>query len=132
MSLIIPIIKKATENNDFRQVLYTGQKSQVVCMAIPVYGDIGEEVHAHIEQILVIVEGEALSIIDGVSREVYTGDLVVVPPGAMHNFVNNGHGVLKLYTLYAPVNHIDGRIHATKADAEADEEDEAVGEKYTE
>ncbi len=132
MSFIIPIIKKTSENNNFREVLYTGQKSQVVCMAIPVGGDIGEEVHAHIEQTLVIVEGEALSILDGVAREVSVGDLVVVTPGTRHNFVNNGHNVLKLYTVYAPVNHIDGRVHATKEDAEADLEDEAIAEKYTE
>ena len=36
---------------------------------------------------------------------------------------------LKIYTVYAPPNHIDGRIHATKADADKDIADEAVGEK---
>jgi hypothetical protein len=34
---------------------------------------------------------------------------------------------MKLYTVYAPANHIDGRIHKTKADAMADEEDEKFG-----
>jgi hypothetical protein len=34
---------------------------------------------------------------------------------------------LRIYTTYAPPNHIDGRIHATKADADADEADEAFG-----
>jgi hypothetical protein len=28
---------------------------------------------------------------------------------------------MKLYTLYAPPNHLDGTIHKTKADAQADE-----------
>ena len=31
-------------------------------------------------------------------------------------------GPMKLYTLYAPPNHRDGVVHATKADAEADKE----------
>ena len=31
-------------------------------------------------------------------------------------------GPMKLYTLYAPPNHRDGVVHATKADEEADEE----------
>jgi len=29
---------------------------------------------------------------------------------------------MKLYTLYAPPNHRDGVVHATKTDAEADKE----------
>jgi hypothetical protein len=29
---------------------------------------------------------------------------------------------MKLYTLYAPPNHRDGVVHATKVDAEADKE----------
>jgi hypothetical protein len=29
---------------------------------------------------------------------------------------------MKLYTLYAPPNHRDGVVHATKADAGVDEE----------
>jgi len=36
---------------------------------------------------------------------------------------------LKLYTIYAPANHIDGIEHVTKEDAMADEEDEAFSEK---
>lgn len=132
MSYIAPILKLAKENENFRTVLYTGQKSQLVLMAIPKEGDIGEEVHHHVEQTIVLVEGEALSVLDGVRREVYAGDIVVVPPGTMHNFINNGEVTLKLYTVYAPTNHIDGRIHKTKADAEADVEDEVFGEKNTE
>ena len=130
MSYIAPILKLAKENENFRTVLYTGQKSQLVLMAIPVGGDIGEEVHHHVEQTIALVEGEALSVLDGVKREVFAGDIVVVPPGTMHNFINNGTETLKLYTVYAPANHIDGRIHVTKADADADVEDEAFGEKY--
>ncbi|MFZ2152404.1 MAG: cupin domain-containing protein [Minisyncoccia bacterium] len=132
MSYIAPVLKLAKENENFRTVLYTGKKSQLVLMAIPVGGDIGEEVHAHVEQTIALVEGEALSVLDGVKREVFAGDIVVVPPGTMHNFINNGAETLKLYTVYAPANHIDGRIHVTKADAEADVEDEAFGEKVPE
>lgn len=131
MSYIAPILKLAKENTNFRTVVHTGKKSQVVLMAIPVQGDVGEEVHHHVEQVIMLVEGKALSVLDGVQREVYAGDIVVVPPGTMHNFINNGDEVLKLYTVYAPANHIDGRIHVTKADADADVEDEAFGEKVT-
>ncbi len=56
------------------------------------------------------------------------GDVVVVVPGTEHNFMNTGAVDLKIYTVYAPPNHIDGRVHATKADADADILDEAIGE----
>ena len=45
-----------------------------------------------------------------------------VPAGAKHNIINTGTVPLKLYTLYAPPNHRDGVVHATKAEAEADKE----------
>jgi mannose-6-phosphate isomerase-like protein (cupin superfamily) len=47
---------------------------------------------------------------------------VVVPAGVWHNVVNTGEGDLKLYSLYAPPEHPEGTIHATKADASAAEE----------
>jgi hypothetical protein len=34
---------------------------------------------------------------------------------------------LKIYTVYAPPNHLHGRIHPTKASADADVEDEEFG-----
>jgi mannose-6-phosphate isomerase-like protein (cupin superfamily) len=44
---------------------------------------------------------------------------IIVPAGARHNIRNTGDKPLKLYTLYAPPEHIDGTVHATKKDAEA-------------
>lgn len=44
---------------------------------------------------------------------------IVVPAGARHNIKNTGEEPLKLYTLYAPPEHVDGTVHVPKADAEA-------------
>jgi hypothetical protein len=43
-------------------------------------------------------------------------------PPARHNIINGPSGPMKLYTLYAPPNHRDGVVHATKAETEADTE----------
>ncbi len=128
MSYITNIIKNTTENSNFREVLFTGQKSQLVVMDIPAGGEIGEETHAHVEQTIFILSGSAKAILDGEETEMNTGDVVVVTPGTKHNVVNTGAGNLKVYTIYAPANHIDGIIHVTKADADADVKDEAFGE----
>ena len=128
MSYHTNITAAANANEFFRQVVNTGAKSQLVLMSIPPGGDIGAEVHAHVEQTLVVVSGSGESEVDGVKQPLVTGDALVVTPGAKHNIINTGQVPLKLYTVYAPPNHLDSRVHKTKAEAEADTEDEGFGE----
>jgi len=127
MSYSTNIIKEVGANTYFRKILFTGSHSQLVVMDIPPQGEIGEEVHEHVEQTLFFFEGKGKSILDGVEKELGSGDVYVVTPGTRHNFINTGDKSLKVYTVYAPANHIDGTIHKTKADADADRADEAFG-----
>lgn len=129
MSYIANIAQIASENPNFRTVIHTASKSQLVVMNIPAGGDIGEEVHHHVEQVLYIQSGTGKTRLDGVETEVGPGSIVMVSPGALHNIINTGTEPLRITTVYVPPNHIDGRIHATKAEADADEEDEAFGER---
>lgn len=128
MSYNTNIVKDTQENDNFRRVLFTGKKSQLVVMSIPPGGEIGQETHKFTEQTLFFLSGTGEAIIDDKKFPIGEGDVFVVSPGTKHNFVNNGTEDLKVYTVYAPPNHIDGRVHHTKADADADTEDEAVGE----
>ena len=112
----------AEQSADFRRVLWTGEHAQLVIMTIPPGGEIGEETHPDIDQILSFVSGTGEAIISGEKRKVAQGDLVAVPAGRKHNFVNTGDNPLILYTVYAPPEHTDGAVHATKAEADAAEE----------
>ena len=112
----------AKKNTLFREVLSTGPHSQVVVMSIPPGGDIGEEVHPDVDQVLVFVAGEGAAILDGERSIVGPGRLVHVPAGTRHNFVNTGPADMRLYTVYAPPEHASGTIHRTKADAESEPE----------
>lgn len=123
------IVRAARDNADFRRVLFTGQKSQLVVMSIPPGGEVGSETHRYTEQTLFFLSGTGEGILDGKTFSINPGDVVVVVPGTEHNFINTGAQDMKIYTVYAPPNHIDGRVHATKADADADVADEAVGER---
>ncbi len=115
-------IEQATlHNENFRQVLYTDKKTQLVVMSIEVGSEIGEETHESVDQFLRIEAGEGCAILNGVERSVKDGFAIVVPAGTKHNVKNTGKEPLKLYTIYAPPNHKDGTIHKTKADADADE-----------
>jgi len=122
------IEKLTLENDYFRKVLYTAAHSQLVLMSLLPGEDIGAEVH-HVDQFFRFEAGEGKAIIDGQEYALKDGTALLVPAGANHNIVNTGLKSMKLYTVYAPANHIDGRIHKTKADAMADEEDEAAGPK---
>ena len=48
----------AKKNKNFRQVIETGELSQIVVMSIPPGGEIGTEVHENTEQVLYIVDGK--------------------------------------------------------------------------
>lgn len=117
------IIQRAQANTYFREVLATGPHSQVVVMNITPGGEIGEETHADVDQVLVFVSGEGAAILEGDRAPVGPGSLVQVPAGTRHNFVNTGSTDLRLYTIYAPPQHAQGTIHRTKAEADADEMD---------
>lgn len=116
-------IERLTEDNDdFRRVLYTGANLQLVLMALPPGGEIGEEVHDDRDQFFRVEAGEGEVLIDGVTHRVKADDAIIVPQGARHNVRNRGEVPLKLYTIYGPPEHRDGVVHRTKAEAEGDHE----------
>ena len=116
------IATEAEKSPDFRRVLWTGEHSQLVIMTIPPGGEIGEEVHEDVDQILTFVSGTGKAIVSGAEKNVAQGDLVVVPAGKKHNFLNTGPNPLILYTVYGPPEHADGAVHKTKEEADAMEE----------
>ncbi len=120
------IEKLSKENDNFRKVLYTDKKSQLVLMSLNAGEEIGEEVH-DVDQFLRIEKGTGTAIISDTSHEVADGSVILVPAGAKHNVINTGPDSMKLYTLYMPPHHKDGKIHKTKTDAEADTDDEFDG-----
>jgi mannose-6-phosphate isomerase-like protein (cupin superfamily) len=110
------------ENSDFRRVIYTGKNLQLVLMAIQPGDEIGEEVHKDGDQFFRIEKGKGEVRIDGARSKIKRDDAILVPAGARHNIINTGEKPLRLYTLYAPPEHRDGIVRATKAEAEAGEE----------
>lgn len=116
-----PILTLAKENKNFRKVIVTGPKSQVVLMSLLPGEEIGEEVHSDVDQTLVFVSGSGTAILEGQASPFSENDLVFVPAGTRHNFQNTGTEPVKLYTIYAPAEHPDSTIHTTKAEAEQNE-----------
>lgn len=95
----------AVRNSDFRQVLYTAKHCQLVLMALKPKEDIGAEVHK-LDQFFRVEEGSGAAVLDGVTTAISAGSAVLVPAGTKHNIINTGSIPMKLYTLYAPPNHV--------------------------
>jgi mannose-6-phosphate isomerase-like protein (cupin superfamily) len=114
---------QALRNTYFRQVLFTGEHAQLVVMCLQPGEEIGDEVHADVDQFFRIERGEARFVFDEKEEHlVGAGDGVVVAAKTRHNVVNTSKTEqLKLYTIYSPPNHPDGTVHKTKAEAEAAE-----------
>ena len=117
------IEKLTLENENFRRVLYTAKSSQLVLMSLQPTEEIGEEIHKTSDQFFRFEQGEGKVIIEGNEFAVINGDAVMVPAGSKHNVINTSTTEsLKLYTLYCPPHH-DGIVHATKEQAEGDNEE---------
>lgn len=127
MNYTANVLSQVAANDNFRKVLFTGAKSQLVVMSLKPGEDIGEEVHEHVEQILFNFSGTGKAILDGQESPFVPGNVVIVAPGTKHNLMNTGDEVMKIYTIYVPANHIDLTVHPTKAAAEADVNDEEFG-----
>jgi len=119
---ITDIEYKTLQNENFREVLYTAQHTQLVVMSLQPGEDIGMEVHGDIDQFIRIETGQGKAILNGAEHDLADGSVVVIPAGVMHNIVNTSDSeALKLYSLYSPPEHPDKTIHRTKAEAEAAE-----------
>ena len=111
-------------NNNFREVIYTGQHAQLVLMSLLPSEDIGMEVHETTDQFLRIEKGEGKVIMNGEEHKIGDGSAIIVPAGTAHNIINTSPvNPMKLYTLYSPSHHKDGTVHKTKEEAEKDTSD---------
>ena len=111
------------QNNNFREVLYTGKHSQLVVMSIKPGEEIGNEMHK-LDQFFRVEKGKAKVVLNNGETvyEVEDQFAFIIPAGTWHNVINVGAEDLKVYTIYSPPEHQDKTVHTTKAEAQANEE----------
>jgi mannose-6-phosphate isomerase-like protein (cupin superfamily) len=115
------IEKLTVENDNFRQVIFTGKHAQLVLMSLDPGEDIGNEVHHDVDQFFRIEQGEAKFVLNNGKEQhlAGSGEAVIVPAGTYHNVINDSQTEpVKLYTIYSPPNHPPKTVQATKADAD--------------
>lgn len=120
----VNIEQAAKANQTFRTALWTGNHLQLTLMSILPGEEIGWESHGNLDQFIRIENGRG-NVYMGEQKEnptfqqtVYPGYAFIVPAGTWHNLVNTSSQPLKLYSIYAPVQHPFGTVHMTKQDAE--------------
>ena len=61
----------------------------------------GPALHKHpYEEIIIVQEGRGTFVLDGVESEVQGGEIVIIPAGAPHRFVNSGDGPLRQIDIH--------------------------------
>ncbi|EYE88938.1 cupin [Fervidicella metallireducens AeB] len=125
--LVVDIEKATIQNNNFRLALWTGRHLQLTLMSINPGDEIGLELHPDVDQFIRIEEGQGVVMMGDkkdkldFKTNVFDDFVILIPAGKWHNLINTGNKPLKLYSIYAPVEHPKGTIHKTKKDAEAAE-----------
>ena len=86
----------------FFEVLQETDRSQTAVMTIGPGRDAGpEEVH-DADQIIYVVEGEAIVRVEGAEHQAKAGACVLIPAGVRHHVKNPGAAPLFFLTVYAP------------------------------
>ena len=97
-------------------------------MSIGVGESVGLEAHPDTDQFLRLDAGTGRVVMGpskddlSFSQDVADGWAIMVPAGTWHDVINTGDQPMRLYAIYAPVHHAAGKVQATAADAEADEQ----------
>ncbi len=121
---VVNIDEATRQNPYFRRALWTGPHMQLTLMSIPPNGEIGQEMHDYLDQFLRLEQGRG-RVMMGTARDnlTYQQDVaddsaIFIPAGTWHNLVNTGGQPIKLYSIYAPVQHPAGTVHCTKLDSD--------------
>jgi len=113
------IEKDTLDNDNYRKVLFTGPKMQLVVMSLKVGEDIPTEVHDDHDQFFRVEKGSAYVKIGETEYNLTDDDVAIVPAGQPHYVKNSSETEeLKLYTIYAPAEHPDGTVHKDQKEAE--------------
>jgi len=86
----------------FFRVLHETARTQTAVMTIAPGADGGPEERHDGDQVIYVVDGEALVTVGDERRRVGRGALLVIPAGARHHVANPGSEPLFFVTVYAP------------------------------
>ena len=120
-ALITPqIFDMAKKNEYWKFAFVTGKAAQVVFMNITPTtnpnNEIGMETHPF-DQVIFVVEGQAKSVLNDKNSTVTVGDMIFIPQGIPHNFINlNAKKPFKIISIYSATDIPENAIYKKKSD----------------
>jgi quercetin dioxygenase-like cupin family protein len=114
------IFEMAKKNENWKLALVTGKEAQVVFMNITPKtnpnNEIGLETH-QFDQVIFVVDGQAKSIVNGKKSMVSAGDMIFIPQGIPHNFINlNVKKPFKIISIYSDTDIPKNAVYKQKSD----------------
>jgi mannose-6-phosphate isomerase-like protein (cupin superfamily) len=96
------IVDTTKHRGEFFRVLQQTARSQTAVMTIAPGQEAGPVETHHADQIVYVIEGEAVIKVEEDERRTGPGGLVMIPAGARHHVRNPGREPLFFLTVYAP------------------------------
>jgi mannose-6-phosphate isomerase-like protein (cupin superfamily) len=96
------VVDTRRHRGEFFKVLQQTERSQTAVMTIAPGADAGPEERHEGDQIVYVVEGEAIVRIGEVEHRAGAGALVMIPAGTRHHVRNPGRVPLFFVSVYTP------------------------------
>ena len=120
----LDIEKSTMDNENYREVSWTGEYMQLVFMSLAPGEQIDLELHNNLDQFIRVEQGQAQVLMGekkdelNVEKNLKNDWAVLIPAGYWHIVKNTGDTPLKLYVLYAPPSHPEGTVNKTYKEAQ--------------
>ncbi len=97
-------VSNIKDAREWFEVLQTQERTQTAMMTLQPGNSTGEKAEAHerSDQVLLLLDGELSGEIGRKRPKLKEGDIVIIPAGVKHRFVNEGDKAAVTFNVYAP------------------------------
>jgi mannose-6-phosphate isomerase-like protein (cupin superfamily) len=97
-------VRNIRDAKEWFHVLQTGERSQTAMMTLQPGDATGEKVEAHknSDQVLLVLEGELSGEIGSERPRLKNCDVIIIPAGVKHRFLNRGDAPAVTFNVYSP------------------------------
>ena len=97
-------VTNISEAKGWFEVLQTGERSQTAMMTLAPGDATGDEAEAHekSDQVLLLLEGELTGDVGDQRPHLKKGDVIIIPAGVKHRFVNRAKKPAVTFNVYSP------------------------------
>ena len=97
-------VTNISEAKEWFEVLQTGERSQTAMMTLAPGDATGDkaEAHAKSDQVLLMLDGELTGDVGDQRPQLKKGDVIIIPAGVKHRFVNRAKKPAVTFNVYSP------------------------------